>query len=278
MKLGHNNLIKTKRGERLVERLIRKIGIDVFDIQTTNTPYTYLALIIGFVYILKDHIIVKIGLQQYGHIIIPLILCCIGLTIGYKDIDKYVNWQGDFSKNIGITIKCWLLAGMATLIIYKMQSNIDVQQLDKLIIPLSKMWSNVLAVVLTGIGEEFFKFLCFITIFTLSIRLKISKVYAMLTGVILSSLFFGGLHIGYNTEMWVAITIGIGVGACVEFYFLFKYKSIIPLILAHALQDVMCVISHTEYIGDTFLLVMQLFCIIVVLLSTLKDIFLRTTI
>lgn len=241
-----------------MELLLKKIGIDVGDIQVTKTPYMYFIAVIGFIYVLKSDLLMRLGVYQYSRIIIPLILCCIGITIGYKDLDKYLNWKGGMKRNLNITFICWALSGYATMLIYRTQSNTDVQQLDKIVIPLSKLWSRICGLMLTGIGEEFFKLICFVMIFTLVYRIGVSKAYSIIVGVVLSSLLFGGLHSNYNTEMWKVITLGIGLGTGVGFYFLFKYKTIVPLILAHAIQDIMVIVIHTEYIGDTIMIFIKL--------------------
>ena len=110
-----------------MELLLKKLGVDTSDIQVTKTPYIYLFSIIGFIYVLKGGMLIKLGSHQYSHILIPLILCCIGLTVGYKDIDRYLNWQGGSRKNLSITIKCWFLSGIATVMIYLTKGNTDVQ-------------------------------------------------------------------------------------------------------------------------------------------------------
>ena len=95
----------------------------------------------------------------------------------------------------------------------------------------------------------------------------------MLCGVFFSALLFGGLHIDYNVEMWAVITLGIGLGACVEFYFLFKYKTIVPLILAHAFQDIINTMMHTEQIGAIILLILELIGVIIGFWFILKGLF-----
>ena len=42
------------------------------------------------------------------------------------------------------------------------------------------------------------------------------------------------------------ITLNIGVGALVYFYFLFKYQTIVPLMIAHGLQDFIVSLELTQ--------------------------------
>ncbi|MBQ4164348.1 MAG: CPBP family intramembrane metalloprotease, partial [Turicibacter sp.] len=76
------------------------------------------------------------------------------------------------------------------------------------------------------------------------------------------SLFFGLLHINYNYDQWLNITLIIGAGSLVYFYFLLKYQTIVPLMIAHGLQDFLVCLEQTEELTGIYSFVLVIMILI----------------
>ena len=223
---------------------------------------------------MKSSLIGHVGLGTVQVLIFPLILCCIGLILAAKDLDQYIKRKIGIKKLFVISSMCWLYSAVATSLIFLLHETNDVQQLNDWVIPSSELGIYLFEMVLVGIGEEFFKFLMFINVYTILHKMKVQKSYSILGGIIVSSLIFGFLHVNYNLSAWHIITLGIGLSSCVAFYFLFKYKSIIPLILAHIFQDVLVVLNHspeTEMFSLFVILCIQVIVVIGILIKIITQ-------
>ena len=62
----------------------------------------------------------------------------------------------------------------------------------------------------------------------------------------MTSFFFGLLHSNYNYDQWLNITLIIGVGALVYFYFLFKYQTIVSINDCSWITRFLVSLEHTE--------------------------------
>ncbi len=84
----------------------------------------------------------------------------------------------------------------------------------------------------------------FFILYWLGVKVSKHKLSSCIISVIVTSFFFGLLHSNYNYDQWLNITLIIGVGALVYFYFLFKYQTIVPLMIAHGLQDFLVSLNY----------------------------------
>ena len=75
---------------------------------------------------------------------------------------------------------------------------------------------------------------------------------------------FGYLHINYNLDQALNITLIIAISAVVYFYFLIKYQTIIPLMIAHGLQDFLVSLELTSELEGIYILSVYTMFILVV--------------
>ena len=115
---------------------------------------------------------------------------------------------------------------------------------------------------MVGIGEEIFKVCIFLILYWLGVKVSGKKIGACLVSVFITSLFFGLLHINYNYDQWLNITLIIGAGSLVYFYFLLKYQTIVPLMIAHGLQDFLVCLEQTEELTGIYSFVLVIMILI----------------
>ena len=132
----------------------------------------------------------------------------------------------------------------------------DPQLLDQITYPLTAahVVHELARYSLVGIGEEIFKFCVFLILYWVGVRVIKNRMISCIISVLVTSFFFGLLHINYNYDQWLNITLIIGSGTVVYFYFLFKYRTIVPLMIAHALQDFLVTMEHTEGLAGIYML------------------------
>ena len=211
-------------------------------------PMVYLLLVLVFLAMLRTPILSVFSRPEMILMIYLGIFLIFSVTVGFKEIGPFYNKGGGIINLIGITgavYVCGILAESFTG--YFLSAN-DPQLLNQYTFHLSGPYvlNQLARYSLVGIGEEIFKLCVFFILYWLGVKVSKHKLGSCIISVIATSFFFGLLHSNYNYDQWLNITLIIGVGALVYFYFLFKYQTIVPLMIAHGLQDFLVSLEHTE--------------------------------
>lgn len=180
----------------------------------------------------------------------PVFLTIACLLIGHKDIKPFVNLKQykllDLLKISGVTILFSLLFSVVGLKIMALFGVNDPQGLKGVIISNQEYINSLMKLPFIAVGEEFFKLLMFLTLFSL-ISFG-SRTARILIATLIAAFIFGHLHIfGYE------ITAGVPLmfGAIPTFYLMLYYRSILPLIIEHFFTDFYSFTGHTVF-GDLF--------------------------
>lgn len=214
-------------------------------------PVLYLAIVLSFLILSITPILSNIPNGEL------LLMMCYGamliftVTIGFKDFGPFYNNRGNFFNLMKQTINIWICLWISSVLVLPFLATNDPQQLGQYSFPFS--WSFVVNTaakcLFIGIGEEIFKVCLFFLFYWALAKRSKNHVISCVISVFITSFIFGLLHIGYNPLEWLGIAMLIGGHTVVYFYFLLKYQTIIPLMLAHALQDFLAVMKLTEGIN-----------------------------
>jgi hypothetical protein len=177
-------------------------------------------------------------------------LTLVCLLIGYKDIKPFVNFkQYQFMELLiisGITIVVSLLFSVIGLKVMSLFGVTDPQGLKDLVYTNEEYIKKLEILPFIAVGEEFFKLLMFLALFSL-ISLG-SKTIRILIATLIAAFVFGHLHI-FSYELTAGIPLMIG--AIPTFYLMLYYRSILPLIIEHFFADFYSFTGHTVF-GDFF--------------------------
>ena len=174
-----------------------------------------------------------------------LFLILFGLIIGWQNINPYLirvenSWSKTFKKGFFLYLYEMLFAGIVILI----TGNSNPMGIANTTISISTyLHTQLLLPPIVAFSEEFFKFLIFLAFISL---IKLPKNIPIIISIILSSFIFGYMHVFHHT---LTAGLPLAFSAIPSFIFLIKYKSIIPLIIAHFVLDTLAFISHIEIIG-----------------------------
>ena len=177
-----------------------------------------------------------------GGILHLLFLISYGLTLGFKDIKGYIRKINSWKDTFYIGTKL-LIISIVIIGIFLIGDN-DPQGISKLEYSGEATMLLLSKLPLIAVGEEFFKFFVFMGLLSL-IRIPIRHRLVIVT--MLSSFIFGYMHvINYK------ITAGLILSLCDIPYCIFfiYYQSILPLIIAHFIQDGLNFISHYKTYGN----------------------------
>lgn len=115
-------------------------------------------------------------------------------------------------------------------------------------------------IILTAIGEEFWKLLMILITFKILSKLKISPQFKFILGVSIPSIIFGLAHnINYLNTAWIPIA----AMTIPSFIMFLKYRSIVPLIIAHFIFDFISLIGKVENVGSTIVNVFMVLLIVI---------------
>ena len=211
-------------------------------------PMVYLLLVLVFLVMLRTPILSVFSRPEMILMIYLGIFLIFSVTVGFKEIGPLYNKGGGIINLIGITGAVYICGILAESFTGYFLSANDPQLLDQYTFHLSGPYvlNQLARYSLVGIGEEIFKLCVFFILYWLGVKVSKHKLGSCIISVIATSFFFGLLHSNYNYDQWLNITLIIGVGALVYFYFLFKYQTIVPLMIAHGLQDFLVSLEHTE--------------------------------
>ena len=211
-------------------------------------PMLYFFMVMGFLSILTTPILSFTSRPDLVLLVYLGLFLLFSVTVGFEEIGPFYNKSSGIINLIGMTgtvyITCILVENLTG---YFLAAN-DPQLLDQYSYELS--WQYVLnhfsRYCLVGIGEELFKFCVFLFVYWFGVKISGKKLISCIISVLLTSLLFGLLHVNYNYSQWLNITLIIGMSSVVYFYFLFKYQTILPLMIAHGLQDFIVSLELTQ--------------------------------
>ena len=204
-----------------------------------------------------------ISLMESFYDVMYLTLLCI--LIGYKDIRGYVVLkQFKFIQLLRISVILYFVSAFFSLVVVKIMSYFgidDPQGIRDSVLSNEEYYRALLKLPFIAIGEEFLKFLIFISFFIL--LSQFSKYTKLIIAVILASFVFGHLHIiGYELTAGLPLMIGAIPG----FIFMIYYRSLLPLIIEHFIFDFLSFTIHSQYVLVTYLV----FIALVIFLFTSK--------
>lgn len=231
-----------------------KLKENLVAVPMIKNPMMYLLVVMIFLAMLRTPILSVFS--NPGAILLMYlgVFLIFSVTLGVKEIGPFYNKAGGVMNLIGITAAVFVWGILAESFTGYFLSAHDPQLLSQYTYQLS--WPFVLNELarysLVGIGEEIFKICVFLILYWIGVKISKRKMASCLISVMVTSLLFGLLHINYNYDQWLNITLIIGAGALVYFYFLLKYQTIVPLMIAHALQDFLVTMEHTETLNGIY--------------------------
>lgn len=230
-------------------------------------PMVYLLLVLIFLAMLRTPILSVFSRPEVILMMYLGVFLIFSVTFGFKEIGPFYNKGGGIINLIGITGAVYFWGIVAESFAGYFLAVNDPQLLDQYTFHLSLPFvlNQLARYSLVGIGEELFKLCVFLILYWIGVKVSKHKLGSCIVSVILTSFFFGLLHSNYNYDQWLNITLIIGAGALVYFYFLFKYQTIVPLMIAHGLQDFLVTMEHTEELAgiySLFLVGLILICFI----------------
>lgn len=240
--------------------------------------WAYVAVVFGFLFLLKTPILAD---NPYGELFLMGyhgVFLIFSVTIGFKEIAPLYNKAGGIWRLLMITGGILFFSAMVEAVVGTFLAADDPQQLEQYSFQLTGKYVTVSFVRywLVGIGEELFKYMVFLILYYPLYKVLKNCWMPFILATFITCFFFGFLHANYNPDEWLTITLIIASGAVVYFYFLVKYQTILPLMIAHFFQDFMVSLELTEQLegvyGVTFLLIYAA-AIAFLLGRTIKELF-----
>lgn len=206
------------------------------------------------------------------YVIVMYAITIIGMvTYGYSDISSFLTRKYSIKKNIGIGIGIFLTSGAVSLIVRFLLKTTNPQNLvagEMLTIDYLK---EINLLLLLPFAEEFFKFMLLIFIYKVVTKFSANKQIGLWGSMLATCLIFGAMHMHYNYDKALVITLSLGLGTMVYLWVLMKYKCIIPLIIAHFLQDFGAFTRMWEH-GQGIFNIINIFFVIFIIYMGIKDI------
>ncbi|MGL4337476.1 MAG: CPBP family glutamic-type intramembrane protease [Turicibacter sp.] len=175
------------------------------------------------------------------------LLLIMALTLASKETKQYLNIGTGYSQIIFNSISIMIVSQFLQSLTIQFYSVSDPQNLSRFQYDFSPGYftNQLIKYMFVGVGEELFKLFFFFVIYSLLTTLSKHKykLFNCCICILITCLLFGVLHVNYNVSNWQVIVIAIALSASVNFYFLFKYQSIIPLMIAHAAKDMLVFIT-----------------------------------
>lgn len=217
-------------------------------------PLAYFIVVLVFLLLLRTPILMNVSNPEFVLMGYFCLFLLFSVTIGFKEFQPFYNKGNGMIDLIKMTGAVFIACLVMESLVSQLLSASDPQLLNQYSFHLS--WNYVIHELshysLVGIGEEIFKFSLFLWLYWFGMKLSGKRLGSCILAVFLTSLLFGLLHINYNYEQWFNITVIIGLSAVIYFYFLFKYQTILPLMLAHGLQDFLVSLELTEELSGIY--------------------------
>lgn len=187
------------------------------------------------------------------------------LIIGWHDIWRYI---GRVDKSIKLTFILGIrtlayqtILAMISLILLSFININDPQGIKDFTYSLRDfIYLFSFDIILTAIGEEFWKLLMILVSLRLLCNLKMHSLFKVALGVLIPSIVFGLAHnINYSNTAWIPIA----VMTIPSFIMFLKYKSILPLIIAHFIFDFISIVGKVDNFGNTVVGIMGVLLILI---------------
>lgn len=216
----------------------------------------YVCIIMGFLLLLKSSVVAG---SRYGELILMSyhgVFLIFSVTVGFKDIAPLYRKEGGIWRLIILTGGILFFSAIVESGIGMLLGADDPQQLDQYSFDLTGNYVmvNFVRYILVGIGEELFKYMVFLILYYPLYKWCKKSWLSFIVSTFITCFFFGFLHVNYNPGEWLTITLLLGSGAGVYFYFLVKYQTIIPLMMAHFFQDFLVSLELTEQLNGIYTL------------------------
>lgn len=235
--------------------------------------FLYLCMILLFLLLLRTPILGWTGIGEQGITLFHCVFLLFSVTIGLHEFRPYYNKSTGVFRVIIMAMTIFLWSFLVENFIGALLSSHDPQQLEQYTFQLS--WPYVFnhfgRYSLVGIGEEIFKWMVFLVFYNLCYQVGKNSILSFLISVIVTCLLFGYLHINYNLDQALNILLIIGSSAIVYFYFLIKYQTIIPLMIAHGLNDFLVSLEMTSELEGIFILSVYVMFLFVVGIPVIKN-------
>lgn len=238
----------------------------------------YVLVAFGFLFLLKSPFLAGNPYSDFILMSYHGVFLIFSVTIGFKEIAPLYNKKGGILRIIALTGAILFFSAVVENFVGSLLAADDPQQLEQFSFELTGRYVtvNFVRYWLVGIGEELFKYIIFLVLYYPLYKVFKNCWAPFLISMFITCFFFGFLHGNYNPDEWLTITLIIASGASVYFYFLIKYQTIIPLMIAHFFQDFMVSLELTEQLegvyGLTFLLI-YLAVIIYVVGKMIKELY-----
>ena len=219
-----------------------------------NHKLSYIFLVGLFLFLLRTPFLGRLGYGEQAIMISHCVFLLFSVTIGFKEIAPYYNKSTGIWRILTMTMTIFICSFIVENIIGNLLNARDPQQLEQYTFDLSWRYTMVsfARYSLVGIGEEIFKFMFFLILYFMIFKGCKHCLISFIISTLLTSLMFGYLHINYNLDQALNITLIIAGSAVVYFYFLVKYQTIIPLMLAHGLQDFLVSMELTSELDGIY--------------------------
>lgn len=189
------------------------------------------------------------------------------LIVGWNDIWRY---SGRVDRNfkltfiIGVrTLAYQSLVAIIFLLILSFININDPQGIKDLTYSFKEFFYLFsLDLILTAVGEEFWKLLMILTISKLIYNFKIPIHFKVIIIITIPSIVFGLAHnINYQNTAWIPIA----AMTIPSFIIFLKYKSILPLVIAHFIFDFISMVSKIDNMGSIIINILGVILIAVYL-------------
>lgn len=228
--------------------------------------FSYVLMIILFLLLLKTPFLYWTGIKEQGIMFSHCAFLLFSVTIGLREFHPYYNKSTGIWRVMTMAMTIFLCSFIAENLVGALLQANDPQQLEQYTFHVS--WRYTLnhfgRYSLVGIGEEIFKWMFFLILYAFTFKACKRSMIAFMISTVTTSLIFGYLHINYNLDQALNITLIIAASAVVYFYFLIKYQTIIPLMIAHGLQDFLVSLELTSELEGIYILSVYTMFILVV--------------
>ncbi|HAX73135.1 MAG TPA: hypothetical protein DCY20_06390 [Firmicutes bacterium] len=248
-------------------------------IPVTNRKFLYFLTILGAYFLYLTNVFKTDLLLRTQGTLCNALLFILAITLFHTDTKPFFNKGKGFFHLLELCVTLYFTTIAVNIALSFLIHVDDPQNLSRFMYDFSLPYVtyNIIKYFFVGVGEECFKLFIFLLLFGLFhvvARGRHKKINCILA-VILTSFFFGALHNFYAPENWIAITIPIAASTMVYFYYLFKHKTILPLMITHAFHDIFIFLTLMNGYSEMNESIITLFLMILFLIFGCKSLFLK---
>lgn len=240
---------------------MEKLLIEEKQLPSKNKTIIYGLLVVFSFFYLKflNSVFNSVVASMSWNIFIDIVI----LIIGWDDIWKYLKIVNNYRYTMVVGVRTLAYQTIIAVIFLLALSfvNINDPQGIKHITYSFKDFFYLFSfdIILTAVGEEFWKLLMILIVLKLLSKFKTMFWIRYILAVTMPSIIFGLAHnINYLNTAWMPIA----AMTIPSFIIFLKYKSILPLIIAHFFFDLISYVSKVENQGNVIVNVLGLFLIV----------------